>query len=346
MSFFPPPNISREKIKGAGDRLRDDTYTDLDIDTLERWRACHLYILNTFQSNLRARAKKFGKKVVVAQRLKRRSTIIDKLRRQTSMQLSRMQDLVGCRVIFNNLDDLYNYRSSIEAAKFKHERRHDRSKYDYIDHPKSTGYRGIHDVYHYVAATVSGSKWNGLCIEIQYRTIHQHAWAAAVEVVDLITMDRIKFDETTKSHREFFCLSSEILSRHFEGRTSCAPTLTTPELLSKFQEAEEKTSLLSTLNSLSKSKSRVRNLANTLLIITGKKESKPDLKIETFKTIFEAAKKYNEYETNSESLDIIDVVFVRGMSEEDMALAYSNYFSDTANFCKFMKTSISALSTL
>ncbi|MEO6697058.1 MAG: RelA/SpoT domain-containing protein [Gammaproteobacteria bacterium] len=129
----------------------------------------------------------------MAQRHKRKRTIFDKLRRFPSMQLSRMDDIAGCRIIFNNTNDLYSFRDKFHKARFNHKRRNDADKYDYIKFPKSTGYRGIHDVYEYDVNSEAGRSYAGLFVELQYRTTVQHAWATAVEVIGFITQSQPKF---------------------------------------------------------------------------------------------------------------------------------------------------------
>ena len=125
-------------------------------------------VLNTFQAILRNRTRKT--KIVVAQRHKRQSTIFDKLRRLPRMQLARMDDVAGCRLIFENIKSLYFFRSVLHAAHFNHLLKNDIDKYDYMKHPKETGYRGIHDVYAYDVNSEHGKPYKGLLIELQYRT--------------------------------------------------------------------------------------------------------------------------------------------------------------------------------
>ena len=72
-------------------------------------------MLNTFQVILRGRTR--GKGIVVAQRLKRRNTIIDKLDRESKMQLFRM-DVAGCRLIFADIAELRDFRAKFLQAKF------------------------------------------------------------------------------------------------------------------------------------------------------------------------------------------------------------------------------------
>ena len=84
------------------------------------------------------------------------------------MQLSRMDDVAGCRLIFSSIRELHEFRSQFHEAHFDHVRRNDLDKYDYIKHPKVTGYRGIHDVYEYNVRSNVGKGLAGLYVEIQY----------------------------------------------------------------------------------------------------------------------------------------------------------------------------------
>ena len=176
----------------AGDRVRAKQATAEDLQVIDEWRAAHRAVLNTFKANLIHRARSKG--VIFAQRHKRKRTIFDKLDRFPGMSLSRMDDVAGCRLIFKSLSDLYAFRDSFHRARFKHKRRNaeDKDKYDYIKTPKVTGYRGVHDVYEYDPNSVVGRPLAGLYLEVQYRTLVQHAWATAVEVIGFITESQPK----------------------------------------------------------------------------------------------------------------------------------------------------------
>lgn len=127
MVQFIEPEYSKRRVNKAGNGRRADNRGDLQSfdeyleswRIIENWRACHAYVLNTFQTNLRDRAKK-GKDIVVAQRLKRRVTIVDKLNRHPNMQLSRMNDIAGCRVIFPDEISLFDFRASLHTSRAKH----------------------------------------------------------------------------------------------------------------------------------------------------------------------------------------------------------------------------------
>jgi ppGpp synthetase/RelA/SpoT-type nucleotidyltranferase len=111
-----------------------------------------------------------GEPVLVAQRLKRRPRIVEKLVRHPTMGVSRMQDVAGCRAELTNLDAVDLGRRRIEQAGWSIA-----DEDDYNADPKTTGYRAVHLVVIRDATPV----------EIQLRTTWQQGWAAAVERLDL-----------------------------------------------------------------------------------------------------------------------------------------------------------------
>lgn len=87
-------------LNRIGDKLRasGDGITPREASVLEIWRASHYHVMNAFNVMLRRRTS--GASITVARRHKRRITIIDKLYREPGMQLSRMDDVAGMRLIF------------------------------------------------------------------------------------------------------------------------------------------------------------------------------------------------------------------------------------------------------
>jgi hypothetical protein len=119
---------------------------------VKNWRLCHALPLNVIQAGLRWRIRtmRLSKSVIVAQRLKRFSSILNKLAREPKMKLTQMQDLGGCRAILPDIGavkalyELYCGRQPLlleENSSLK--------LYDYLTHPKPDGYRGIHIVARY-----------------------------------------------------------------------------------------------------------------------------------------------------------------------------------------------------
>jgi putative GTP pyrophosphokinase len=156
------PGGSNLRVNLAGNNIRARAATVDDLLVVEQWRAAHRAVLNTFQAILRTRTR--NQKIIVAQRHKRRSTIFGKLDRYPEMQLARMDDVAGCRLIFSDINMLYSFLSNFHKARFHHKKRNDVDKYDYIKKPKVTGYRGIHDVYVYDVNSVTGRHLKGLMV--------------------------------------------------------------------------------------------------------------------------------------------------------------------------------------
>jgi len=75
----------------------------IDMGLVEGWRELHAAPLRATSANLRhyvrPRSAKASANVSVTQRLKKFSTILDKLNRYPKMQLSRMEDVGGVRAI-------------------------------------------------------------------------------------------------------------------------------------------------------------------------------------------------------------------------------------------------------
>ena len=125
------------------------------------------------------------------------------------MALSRMHDIAGCRLIFSSVDELNEFRAGVLTSRASHELIGERNRYNYIMTPKASGYRGVHDVYKYNVNSYSGTPWNGLRIELQYRTIVQHAWATAVEISDIVNATRLKFSEANRDITACFCSAAK-----------------------------------------------------------------------------------------------------------------------------------------
>jgi ppGpp synthetase/RelA/SpoT-type nucleotidyltranferase len=211
------PEFSKKRVRKAGQRIRAGTATEEDWKVLDNWRRAHAYVLNTFQMRLRSTRKRFGSDVQVAQRHKRLPTIIDKLTREPGMQLDRMHDIAGCRAILPDIKSLERFRKIFLDTRSKH--RHinaNDDRYNYIKRPKDSGYRGIHDVFETILESKSGSVWNGLRVEVQFRTRYQHAWATAVETVDLLNGERAKFGQASPQLQRFFKVASELIARAHE----------------------------------------------------------------------------------------------------------------------------------
>lgn len=321
------PGGSKKKVALAGDNVRNSIATAEDLRVIDVWRAAHRFVLNTFQSILRSRTRQ--KNIIVAQRHKRKLTIFDKLKRFEKMNLARMDDVAGCRLIFNSVEELYRFRAEFHAANFKHKLKNEVDKYDYIRSPKDTGYRGIHDVYEYDVNSESGKKYKGLLVEIQYRTFVQHAWATCVEVIGFITESQPKFQRGDKRYEKAMLLASEILARTAEGMNSCCPDIPDDVLVAQFLSLDTEIGLMSMLRGLSAVKGNISLNRNTILMIS--EDNK--LEVKTFRDASSALKALFELERDNPGKD---VVLVKADTSEDVRAAFKNYFSDANEFVRLV----------
>jgi putative GTP pyrophosphokinase len=138
------------------------------LRVIEQHRGAHQKPLVHANNGVRSMVRTLGCGGQVTQRLKRMSTILEKLERESSLSLDKMQDIGGCRAVLTSLDDLWRLRDRIV-------RYHPEAKqYDYVTTPRSSGYRAVHLV------VVYGSE-EPTPIEIQLRSFHMHSWAMLVE---------------------------------------------------------------------------------------------------------------------------------------------------------------------
>ncbi|MEA2342848.1 MAG: hypothetical protein QOF63_1017 [Thermoanaerobaculia bacterium] len=213
-------DYNKGQVDAAGRLLASGVGTpaeiDIALDVLNNWRAVHSFPLNTIQMGLRTRARRVYDHALVAQRLKRVPSIVLKLRRFSSMKLSRMQDIGGCRAILESVSQVRKVRAAYARSEQQHEFV---SEKDYISEPKASGYRGIHLVYRYYSER--NPDYNGRSIEIQLRTRLQHAWATAVETVGTFLQQSLKSSEGSEKWLRFFALTGSAFA--LTERTQAVP---------------------------------------------------------------------------------------------------------------------------
>ncbi len=202
--------VTASSVKRAGRRLRrhysGDEVLSLEgfndcIRVIEIYRASHQLPLVKANNGLRSMVRTLRLDGQVSQRLKRMTTILDKIQsRERTLSLDRMQDIGGCRVVLPDIDSVRTLDRYIRTG-----RRPVVGYADYITSPRSSGYRGIHLVVDY-----------GRPIEVQLRTRLQHEWALAVEELSALLGQNYKRDGNTDLQRFMEC-HARVLSRHEEG---------------------------------------------------------------------------------------------------------------------------------
>ncbi|HEY6322553.1 MAG TPA: RelA/SpoT domain-containing protein, partial [Thermoanaerobaculia bacterium] len=223
------PQYKPEEVDAAGDVLirRAPRHSMADWEEFERaflvinnWRSSHSFPLNTFQMGLRRNTRHTDLNGLVAQRIKRLSSIMDKLRRMKSLKLSEMQDIGGCRAVVESVNHVREVVHRYKTSALKH---HLIDEDDYILRPKSSGYRGYHLIYRYNSDRKT--TYNGLKIELQIRSPLQHAWATAVETVGTFTRQALKSSSGEAAWLRFFALmGTAIANRERTPHVPATPT--------------------------------------------------------------------------------------------------------------------------
>ncbi len=167
---------------------------------MESWRRAHALPLVTANNGLRSRARTIEVAAEVTQRLKRSQTILDKLKREPTLDLSRMQDIGGCRAVVETKSELRRLEQRIVSSLTP------LTHTDYVANPRESGYRGVHVVVAY----------HGRSIEIQLRTQSMHAWALATERYSQLTGENLKRDGMHPV-QEFLKVAADIIDLQSDG---------------------------------------------------------------------------------------------------------------------------------
>lgn len=162
---------SREQINKLGKRLASSsTVSDDDLRALEELIACHLAALELARPRVNSLAADTGfGPLHITHRPKTTQTIIEKLRRENTMALARVQDLAGIRIVGPLRLDEQDLLAAEIAHRFPPDPREASIKDRRVN--PSHGYRAIH-----VIVTLEG-----VTIEVQLRTLLQHVWADLME---------------------------------------------------------------------------------------------------------------------------------------------------------------------
>lgn len=209
------PSLSNKELDRIGailasaDSSSDERHRAISI--VSEWRASHTFPLRATYMMLRRASLAVYPQIVMSRRLKRMESIVAKLERSAGAhgKLSTIQDIGGCRVVFPLIDHVGAFanlnKSNLESENFK-------IRNNYILHPKNDGYRGIHATLRFKPKNPRYSDWDGLRIEIQVRTRIQHAWATALETVDLFSAQKLKWGQGDPKWQRFFALASTLFA--------------------------------------------------------------------------------------------------------------------------------------
>ncbi len=198
-------NYTKSQIDRAGRFLLDDP-TDINIDEyisadsiVDDYRQIHLQPLTEINLKLQEYLFDFKTEYYIAQRLKRKPQIIRKLKR-FSVRLTQLQDIAGCRIIFNSNIDIDRFIASLTISS-------KRGRYFIIDRivdyrekgRDDSGYRAVHIIL----------KRNNIRIELQLRSRIQHYWAESIERTSIIYGFSLKEGEGNSIVIDYFKKTSD-----------------------------------------------------------------------------------------------------------------------------------------
>lgn len=364
MKVILKQKFSGKEVIRAGERLVDDKLFDNTdefsrvMDVLSYWRFTHELPLEKALEMVQGFAKSHDKNSICAKRLKRHASITNKLRRFEDMKLKNMQDIGGCRAILSSVKKLRQVERELKK-KPEFRIRNGSPKYkDYIAEPKDDGYRSLHligkfpDVY-------GTSKY----VEVQLRTVTQHYWATALEIVDLFTKQSLKTNQGQEVWKNFFIDMGDIFEI-IDG-IHLFETLPPQEQFKKLYEAilndkdpVNKRRILDCCQRIVKSCKNL-GISNKLIAFTGslkvideRLDEEPVegyvlLQVDMNKsmvssTLFEdndgenAAKEYIKSEKNAAMHEHLVVALVYSNAVGGVKAAYPNYFADSTVFVKYL----------
>lgn len=349
MSFACVPKESKTQINKAGRALAERSFkssnkqeAEAALDLVNRWRACHAYPINTFNTTLRKKNSEISLQVITAQRLKRMSTIIKKLRRYKTMKLTTMQDIAGLRAVVDSLPQVYKLADKYrKSKKMLHQLYNEK---DYIENPRDEdGYRCLHLIYRY--KNKKKPEYDNLFLEIQIRTKLQHVWATAVETMGTFLGQALKSRQGDQEWLDFFAIASSAFA--YMENSKLVPRyskLSKKETFLEVARMENKLKALDKMSGFSKAVEVIKNKKKEdknmfkssyyhLIILNSLKRT---LQIKAYnRSKFEQAlEDYVSVEERVIKGEKIEPVLVSAGSLSMLRRAYPNFFLDITEFTK------------
>lgn len=332
---YTVPDFSRGQVNRAGAVLISaGSTTEAMAEALaliNHWRACHAYPINTFQATLRWRLRKVCADPLVATRLKRLPSISKKLEKNHGMQLARMQDVGGLRAVVDTVAQVRKLQKIYCDGSLVHELV---GVDDYIELPKDSGYRSLHLIYRY--KNQAAEKYNGLSLELQFRTRLQHAWATAVETIGSFLNQALKSSEGPAEWLDYF----KVVSSAFALIEKCPVgiqhrELQPSEIFKLCIDLGAKLDVKRKLNAFAVAANAITSSGaggNFHLIVLDAVERTVSVSSFGKLRLEEANAAYAEAERKAAEHPDMQTVLVATSSIEALRRAFPNYFLDTKQF--------------
>lgn len=335
---FEQPLYDRETVNAAVRQLLEHgpAASGQTREIVENWRNSHFFPHNRFIGTLRQKAAKVYSRAVVSERRKRLKSILKKLRDEPNMRFTQMQDIAGCRAVVGSIRTVYALDKAYQRSWLKHEFK---SRKDYIAEPKGTGYRSVHLVYAYHSKR--SPAYNGLKVELQFRSPLQHAWATAVETVGTFRGENLKSGQGDSDWLRFFAL----MSSHLAKQEKTEPVPGTPSNLKVLRD--EIRELATSLDAIQQLQAFTEGLNVTTnfqkqadYYVLELDVQQRTLNIKSHLKIAAATRDALEVETSRVDSDTV-LVSVSDLNA--LRRAYPNYFADTRVFLQHVSTATGLL---
>lgn len=341
---------TKAQLKRAGDAIRQGTAGPEVFEVLKDWRNLHSLPLSMLQTSIKTKLRRRlpeVKGLLIAQRLKRMPSIVSKLQRFDTMQVARMQDIGGLRIIAKNIADVYKVKDLLCQAGNTAAFLPTNSFHDYIQTPKKDGYRSIHQVFKYQGK--KHAELNGLLFELQIRTALQHCWATAVEILGILERENFKSGEGGDDFKTFFKLASAAFSLK-EGTPVLDEyaALTKEELCSRLKDITDKLQIFAKLSAaaggvhvFTQETNKKYEVSYYVLYLTAPDDSgKRQIRVMPFisKMVNMAENLYAALEAEAEQKhDGSLALLINVKGAKNIKKAYPNFFLDTQTFIKELK---------
>jgi ppGpp synthetase/RelA/SpoT-type nucleotidyltranferase len=349
--FFMARTYSNAQTNMAGDYLAfrrnwpdDDKEWDAlfgkCFDIFWEWRSLHALPLEEVAAMLQAKAATVTTEAVFSQRLKRYSSMREKLKEKREMNLTTMQDIAGCRAVVENIAQVYQIKELLEHEAQEHpEQDHElvgKWSRDYIAEPKPDGYRSVHLVFKFRDSDQVYEDYRGLRVEMQIRTRLQHAWAMAVETAGAVTDQALKAGRGQEDWKNFFALVSKV----FAALEGCPIDREMEDIRKEVAVLSAKLRVIPLLEGMQNVivSGPTGDDPNNLYLIRLDAETKK-VEIGAFKQdeFAKATEAYAEAEKETESNPNVQVVLVSVQSIHGIREAYPSYFLDSTRFIETLK---------
>lgn len=123
LDLVEPRPLSRKSVRKAGSVVRkfhrgecDETVFEAALETIRVYRSGFFDPMETVNESLRSLGALVSGNLDITSRLKKLPTIVNKLaERESTLDPSLMQDLGGCRVVFEDFAQLHSFEQKIQV---------------------------------------------------------------------------------------------------------------------------------------------------------------------------------------------------------------------------------------